>query len=140
MEGECDASRKQRRKQLRSRKRVAHILVVLAVLFVVCWSPLNVYTLIIYYGNIDMTAFLYYFKMGESHDLTPLSSSLRPACPNPLAVTVAYCLQFANSCTNPIALYFLSTSYHRYYRLVMTCNSNSAAVNNNSTLASRSHH
>lgn len=67
------------------------------VVFVVCWLPRHVWYFWYHFDPAQYDMFWHVFKI------------------------VAYCLSFINSCVNPLALYFLSRQFRRYYDRYLFC-------------------
>ena len=67
------------------------------VVFVVCWLPRHVWYFWYNFDPAEYNMFWHVFKI------------------------LAYCLSFVNSCVNPLALYFLSRQFRRYYDRYLFC-------------------
>lgn len=67
------------------------------IVFIICWLPRHIYFLWFYYDPGLYNMFWHVFKI------------------------VGFCLGFINSCVNPLALYFLSKQFRRYYNRYMFC-------------------
>lgn len=85
-------------KQTEARKKVARLVLLFVVVFVVCWLPRHVY-LFWYHFEINgtFTIFWHVFKI------------------------IGFCFSFINSCVNPLALYVLSDQFRRYYNRYIFC-------------------
>ena len=83
--------------QMESRKKVARLVLSFVVVFVVCWLPRHVWYFWFNFDPAEYNMFWHVFKI------------------------VAYCLSFVNSCVNPLALYFLSRQFRRYYDRYLFC-------------------
>ncbi|TNN60862.1 Gastrin-releasing peptide receptor [Liparis tanakae] len=86
-------------KQMKSRKRLAKIVLVFVVLFAVCWLPSHVIYLYrsYHYDQVDTS-------MGHF-----------------IASVGARILAFANSCVNPFALYLMSQSSRKHFNKQLLC-------------------
>jgi len=80
-----------------ARKKVARLVLSFVVVFVVCWLPRHVWYFWYNFDPAEYNMFWHVFKI------------------------VAYCLSFVNSCVNPLALYFLSRQFRRYYDRYLFC-------------------
>ncbi|XP_001514235.1 bombesin receptor subtype-3 [Ornithorhynchus anatinus] len=88
------------RKQIESRKRVAKTVLVLVGLFAFCWLPnhiLYLYRSFTYHSSVDSSSF---------HLTATISSRA---------------LAFSNSCVNPFALYWLSTTFRQHFKKQVFC-------------------
>lgn len=95
MPGERNST--QGNKQMEARKKVAKVVLSFVLVFIVCWLPRHVYTLWFYYDPGLYNMFWHVFKI------------------------LGFCLSFINSCVNPLALYFLSKQFRRYYNNYLFC-------------------
>lgn len=79
-------------KQVRARKKIAKIILVITAMFVVCWAPRYIYVFLSGY-HVPSLHFskMRYFK------------------------STSYILSFLNSCINPPSLYFMSADFKRYF-------------------------
>lgn len=82
---------------MEARKKVARLVLSFVVVFVVCWLPRHVWNFWYHFDPAEMNMFWHVFKI------------------------VAFCLSFINSCVNPLALYFLSRQFRRYYDRYLFC-------------------
>ncbi|XP_038078006.1 bombesin receptor subtype-3-like [Patiria miniata] len=87
-------------RQLRARRRLARTVLVLVVIFAICWIPHFVYRL--------WFQFAFSVEVFDSLGMFILS-------------TGSFLLTYANSCINPIALCFLSKTYRRYFARYLCC-------------------
>ena len=95
MPGECKSG--QGRKQMEARKKVAKMVLSFVIVFVVCWLPRHIYVLWYHFDPGIYNLFWHIFKI------------------------IGFCLMFINSCINPLALYFLSNQFRRYYNNYLFC-------------------
>ena len=84
-------------RQLEARKKVAKLVLSFVVVFVVCWLPRHVYILWFHFDPGQFNLFWHIFKI------------------------IGFCMSFINSCVNPLALYFLSKQFRRYYNRYLFC-------------------
>ena len=82
---------------MEARKKVARLVLSFVVVFVVCWLPRHVFYFWYNFDPAEYNMFWHVFKI------------------------VAYCLSYVNSCVNPLALYFLSRQFRRYYDRYLFC-------------------
>ncbi|KFM78411.1 [Phe13]-bombesin receptor, partial [Stegodyphus mimosarum] len=87
-------------KQLRSRTKVAKIVLAFVVIFAVCFFPSHVF-LIWYYFDPNPNA--HYNSFWHSWKI------------------MGYVMTFANSCLNPIALYLISSVFRNYFKRYLFC-------------------
>lgn len=83
--------------QLEARKKVARLVLSFVVVFVVCWLPRHIWYFWYHFDPGHYNMFWHVFKI------------------------VAFCLSYINSCINPLALYFLSRQFRRYYNRYLCC-------------------
>ena len=87
--------------QLKSRAKVAKLVLTFVVIFVISFLPNHIFLLWFYYtyptSMENYNSFWHYFKIA------------------------GYVLSFANSCTNPIVLYVSSGRFRTYYRQYLCC-------------------
>lgn len=84
-------------KQMEARKKVARLVLSFVFVFMACWLPRYVYLLWFHFDSGTYNLFWHVFKI------------------------VGFCLCFINSCVNPLALYFLSHQFRRYYNRYLFC-------------------
>ena len=84
-------------KQLEARKKVAKLVLSFVIVFMACWLPRHIYLLWFHYDPGTFNMFWHVFKI------------------------MGFCLSFINSCVNPLALYFLSRQFRRYYDRYLCC-------------------
>ena len=92
MPGEGHAQR-----QLQARKKVARLVLSLVLVFALCWFPRHLYLMWYAFGDMHFTMFWLLTKI------------------------VGFCMAFVNSSINPLALYFLSKQFQRYYNRYLCC-------------------
>jgi len=80
-----------------ARKKVARLVLSFVVVFVVCWLPRHVWYFWFNFDPNEYNLFWHVFKI------------------------TAFCLSYINSCVNPLALYFLSRQFRRYYDRYLFC-------------------
>lgn len=85
-------------RQLRTRRKVAKIVLTFVFIFAVCLLPTNV--------------FLLWYYVFPSGYYTAFWHSIR---------IIGFCLCFLNSCINPIALYCISGTFRKYYNHYLSC-------------------
>ncbi|XP_023234664.1 allatostatin-A receptor-like [Centruroides sculpturatus] len=83
---------------VRSKKRVTRMVVVVVVIFAVCWCPVHIVLVM---------------KGVEAYRLTPVGIAIQIA---------AQILAYMNSCVNPILYAFLSDNFRKAFRKVIACN------------------
>lgn len=94
----CEAQGKKiQQKQVEARKKVAKVVLSFVVIFGICWLPRHIYLMWYHYDDEMYTLFWHIFKI------------------------FGFCMSFLNSCVNPIALYFLSNQFHKYYNRYLFC-------------------
>ncbi|CAG9854074.1 unnamed protein product [Phyllotreta striolata] len=82
------------RKQMRARRKVAVTVLIFVAVFFVCFAPGHIFMLLFYfYPDFEdlYDAFWHYFRI------------------------TGFCLAYVNYCANPIALYFLSGAFRKYF-------------------------
>lgn len=85
-------------RQAETRRKVAILVLSIVVLFIICWLPRHIFLLWMQcpsYGEFNM--FWFFWKI------------------------ISYCLCFTNSCVNPVALYFLSQQFRKYFKRYLCC-------------------
>ncbi|XP_054160509.1 allatostatin-A receptor-like isoform X2 [Oppia nitens] len=86
---------------VRSKKRVTRMIVVVVIIFAVCWCPIQVVLVL------------------KSFDRYTLNRK------NLVIQIAAHILAYMNSCVNPILYAFLSENFRKAFHKVIVCNSNS---------------
>lgn len=87
----------QRAESIRSKKRVTKMVVIVVVIFALCWLPIQIIFIIQNFGN---------YAQGV---------------PAIAAQMVSNCLAYMNSCVNPILYAFLSDNFRRSFRKLLCC-------------------
>ncbi|XP_036379697.1 phe13-bombesin receptor-like [Megalops cyprinoides] len=87
------------RKQIESRRRLAKTVLVLVLLFALCWLPNHL---------------LYLYRSFNYQSIDPSIAHL-------LATFLSRALAFSSSCLNPFALYWLSRSFRRHFNRQLCC-------------------
>lgn len=85
-------------RQTEARRKIAKIVLIIVILFIICWLPRHIYLLWFHCPSVgEFNCFWYIWKM------------------------VSYCLCFSSSCINPLVLYILSDQYRRYFNRYLCC-------------------
>lgn len=84
----------QQSSQIQARKKVAKMILTIVIIFVICFLPSHVFSL------------WFHFSPNAYNDFDDFWNVFR---------IVGFCLSFINSCVNPIALYFISKAFRRYF-------------------------
>ncbi|XP_023233878.1 allatostatin-A receptor-like [Centruroides sculpturatus] len=84
---------------LRSKKRVTRMVVVVVVIFAVCWCPIQIVLLL---------------KSINAYEITPFRLMVQ---------ITSHTLAYMNSCVNPILYAFLSDNFRKAFHKVISCNS-----------------
>ncbi|XP_024889779.1 neuropeptide CCHamide-1 receptor-like [Temnothorax curvispinosus] len=87
-------------RQIQARKKVAKMVMAFVIVFAVCFLPQHVFMLWFYIHPTaleDYNAFWHYFRI------------------------LGFCLAYTNSCINPIALYFVSGTFRKYFDRYLCC-------------------
>lgn len=87
-------------KQIRTRRKVAKVVLCFVLIFAVCFLPTHVFLLWFYF---DPLASVKYNEFWHSMRI------------------VGFCLGFINSCINPIALYCISGTFRKQYNRYLFC-------------------
>ncbi|XP_052784987.1 allatostatin-A receptor-like [Mya arenaria] len=87
----------QRAESIRSKKRVTKMVVIVVVIFALCWLPIQIVFIIQNFGNFDEGVHSIAIQM------------------------VSNCLAYMNSCVNPILYAFLSDNFRRSFKKVLCC-------------------
>lgn len=87
--------------QIRARKKVAKMVLSFVIMFMICFLPHHVFML------------WFHFYPTSQDDFNEFWNTFR---------ITAFCLSFINSCINPIALYFISGVFRKYFnRYLFVC-------------------
>ncbi|CAG9824796.1 unnamed protein product [Phaedon cochleariae] len=87
-------------RQVKARKKVAVTVLVFVAVFAVCFAPLHAFMLFFYFHPQSLelyNAFWHYLRI------------------------VGFCLCYINSCANPVALYFVSGAFRKYFNRYLLC-------------------
>ncbi|KAL3877071.1 hypothetical protein ACJMK2_034828 [Sinanodonta woodiana] len=87
----------QRAESIRSKKRVTKMIVIVVVIFALCWLPIQIIFILQAFG--------------------PYSTEI----PTVAAQFAANCLAYMNSCVNPILYAFLSENFRRSFKKLLCC-------------------
>ncbi|KAI8124999.1 Neuropeptide CCHamide-1 receptor [Lucilia cuprina] len=87
-------------RQVRARRKVALTVLAFVVIFGICFLPIHVFMLWFYYWPTAQEDYNYFWHV------------LR---------IVGFCLSFANSCANPVALYFVSGAFRKHFNRYLFC-------------------
>ncbi|XP_055330274.1 neuropeptide CCHamide-1 receptor-like isoform X2 [Paramacrobiotus metropolitanus] len=85
-------------KQMKTRKSLAKLFLVMVLLFVLCFLPKHIF-LIWFYGDPNS---MDHYNLGWH-----------------IFKLISHCLAYVNSCINPVTLYFLSKVFRRYFNRIM---------------------
>lgn len=97
MPGDAMSMKGQAHRQMEARKKVAKVVLSFVVVFIICWLPRHIYVVWYHLLPGDFNLFWFIFKL------------------------IGFCLCYINSCVNPLALYFLSRQFRRYYNQYLLC-------------------
>ncbi|KFM63252.1 Allatostatin-A receptor, partial [Stegodyphus mimosarum] len=95
---------------LRSKKRVTRMVVIVVVIFAVCWCPIQIVLVL---------------KSVDSYGLTPLRI---------VGQITSHILAYMNSCVNPILYAFLSDNFRKAFHKVIACNQKRSSMPNKNTI------
>ncbi|XP_037947526.1 neuropeptide CCHamide-1 receptor-like [Teleopsis dalmanni] len=87
-------------RQVRARRKVAVTVLAFVVIFGICFLPYHVFMLWFYYwptAQEDYNSFWHILRI------------------------VGFCMSFANSCANPVALYFVSGAFRKHFNRYLFC-------------------
>ncbi|XP_039955533.1 neuropeptide CCHamide-1 receptor [Bactrocera tryoni] len=87
-------------RQVRARRKVAVTVLAFVVIFGICFMPYHIFMLWFYYwptAQDDYNSFWHVLRI------------------------VGFCLSFANSCANPVALYFVSGAFRKHFNRYLFC-------------------
>ncbi|XP_054285915.1 neuropeptide CCHamide-2 receptor-like [Macrosteles quadrilineatus] len=99
--GECGQGQST---QILARKKVAIMVLAFVIIFIICFFPTRFFLMWVYYNpnwKDDYNMFWHVFRI------------------------FGFCLAFLNSCVNPIALYFISKAFRKYFNYYLVCCSHS---------------
>lgn len=89
----------QRAENVRTRKRVTRMVVIVVVIFAICWLPIQIIFMLQQFGSFP----------------TDITSAALQMCAN--------CLAYMNSCVNPILYAFLSDNFRKGFKKFLSCSS-----------------
>ncbi|CAG9801164.1 unnamed protein product [Chironomus riparius] len=89
-------------RQVKARRKVAVTVLAFVVIFGICFLPSHLFML------------WFYFNDNAEEDYNDFWHILR---------MVGFCLSFANSCTNPVALYCVSDAFRKHFNRYLLCRS-----------------
>ena len=98
--GECLSQQRNHLKHTASRRKVAKMVLAFVFIFAICFFPNNLFMM------------WFYFHPTSHDDFNHFWNTLR---------IVGFCLTFINSCINPIALYWISGTFRKYYNRHLFC-------------------
>nr|XP_023023025.1 neuropeptide CCHamide-1 receptor-like [Leptinotarsa decemlineata] len=87
-------------RQIQARKKVAITVLVFVAVFAFCFAPLHTFMMFFYFhpnAQESYNAFWHYLRI------------------------VGFCLCYINSCANPVALYFVSGTFRKYFKRYLFC-------------------
>ncbi|KAM7344246.1 CCHamide-1 receptor isoform 2-T3 [Cochliomyia hominivorax] len=87
-------------RQVRARRKVALTVLAFVVIFGICFLPSHVFMLWFYYWPTAQEDYNFFWHV------------LR---------IVGFCMSFANSCANPVALYFVSGAFRKHFNRLLFC-------------------
>ncbi|CAD7011577.1 neuropeptide CCHamide-1 receptor [Ceratitis capitata] len=94
-------------RQVHARRKVAVTVLAFVVIFGICFLPYHVFMLWFYYwptAQDDYNSFWHVLRI------------------------VGFCLSFANSCANPVALYFVSGAFRKHFNRYLFCQGSGARL------------
>ncbi|OQV13333.1 Neuropeptide CCHamide-1 receptor [Hypsibius exemplaris] len=102
----AQSNQQQLQKQMKTRKSLAKLFLIMVLLFVICFLPKHIF-LLWFYGDPDA---MDHYNLGWH-----------------IFKLISHCLAYMNSCINPLTLYFLSKVFRRYFNryLFRKCQRNS---------------
>ncbi|XP_054268384.1 neuropeptide CCHamide-2 receptor-like [Macrosteles quadrilineatus] len=86
--------------QVQARKKVAKMVLAFVMIFIVCFLPYHIFML------------WFHFYPNSHDDYDDFWHAFR---------IVGFCLSYINSCINPIALYFVSKAFRKYFNRYLVC-------------------
>ncbi|XP_044737859.1 neuropeptide CCHamide-1 receptor-like [Chrysoperla carnea] len=87
-------------RQVRARRKVAVTVLAFVVVFAICFLPYHIFML------------WFYFHPNSSNDYNAFWHYLR---------IIGFCLNFLNSCANPVALYCVSGAFRKHFNRYLLC-------------------
>ncbi|XP_069123050.1 allatostatin-A receptor-like [Argopecten irradians] len=88
----------QRPDSMRTKKRVTRMVVIVVVIFAICWLPIQIVFVLISFGHVGMHSRFFVGSLIASN-----------------------CLAYMNSCVNPVLYAFLSENFRRSFRRLLCC-------------------
>ncbi|XP_072028786.1 G-protein coupled receptor 54-like [Amphiura filiformis] len=85
-------------RQTRQKRKITYMILVVVIVFTVCWMPFHVINL--------------WIRVGGNYPRTKAATSM---------VTFARCLAYANSCLNPFIYAFMGENFRKYFRKAFPC-------------------
>ncbi|KAF8782276.1 allatostatin-A receptor-like [Argiope bruennichi] len=98
---------------LKSKKRVTRMVVIVVVIFAVCWCPIQIVLVL---------------KSVNSYGITPIRIVIQIS---------AHILAYMNSCVNPILYAFLSDNFRKAFHKVIACHKKQSALPNRNNQENR---
>ena len=90
-------SGKQSKESLHSKKRVTHMVVMVVIVFALCWLPINIILMIQYFGSYPESIAFVGLQIASN------------------------CLAYLNSCLNPFLYAFLSENFRKSFKKLLCC-------------------
>ncbi|XP_029445982.1 galanin receptor type 3 [Rhinatrema bivittatum] len=81
----------------KAKRKVTKMIIIVAVLFCICWLPHHVVILCFWFGHFPFNKATYVFRL------------------------VSHCMSYANSCLNPIVYALISKHFRKKFKQVFTC-------------------
>nr|XP_014354485.1 PREDICTED: galanin receptor type 3 [Latimeria chalumnae] len=81
----------------KAKRKVTKMIIIVAVLFCICWLPHHVVILCFWFGHFPFNKTTYAFRL------------------------VSHCMSYANSCLNPIVYALISRHFRKRFKQVFTC-------------------
>ena len=98
--GECLPQQRNHLRQAASRRKVAKMVLAFVFIFAICFFPNNLFLMWFYFHPTSLDDYNYTWNIIR---------------------IVGFCLTFINSCINPIALYWISGTFRKYYNRHLFC-------------------
>lgn len=99
--------------QIQARKKVAKMVLAFVIIFIVCFLPYHIFML------------WFHFYPSSQDEYDNFWHNFR---------IIGFCLSYINSCINPIALYFVSKAFRKYFNRYLLCCLRSEATYSDVTL------
>ncbi|XP_030070099.1 galanin receptor type 3 [Microcaecilia unicolor] len=81
----------------KAKRKVTKMIIIVAVLFCICWLPHHVVILCFWFGHFPFNKATYAFRL------------------------ISHCMSYANSCLNPIVYALISKHFRKKFKQVFTC-------------------